>query len=258
MSEQQDVIEGLDDAGVLAAIQWAYTSAANRALETYSPDDGENTTLLGTTRHTKFCDRLDRVFACGSYEIDVEGGDDDVLYSQLSAADIASMPRLAADLVRRADLNQSPGWMYRATRFLLNSYDSGSVDKITWKSPTKRRVASQPDPDPDQKPLFEYLADLRHVAEDDDRLGIQTFVVAHSLDPVSGQRELFFGRPRLKDRGEKAWHWRQNLLTMPPATGGYRPGTAPRPTGPDTTPDAPVRLRPSADEARDGHANGEG
>jgi hypothetical protein len=38
-----------------------------------------------------------------------------------------------------------------------------------------------------------------------------TFVVAHSLDPLSQQVELVFGRVRLNSGGGQAWRWRQDL-----------------------------------------------
>jgi hypothetical protein len=87
-------------------------------------------------------------------------------------------------------------------------------------------------------------------------LDLVTFVVAHSLDPLSQQRELVFGRARLNAGGGPAWHWYQDLLTAPPTGGGRRRDEGPLPTGPDTVPDAPVRLRPKTNEQRDDHTGG--
>src|ERR1700722_19662748 len=64
MGEQQEVIEELTAAGVLAGIRWAYESATRRSLESYCEADGHDPAWLGHTRFTLFRDRLDRVFTC--------------------------------------------------------------------------------------------------------------------------------------------------------------------------------------------------
>jgi hypothetical protein len=173
------------------------------------------------------------------------------------------MPRLAPDLVRRSNVNGSPGWAHGDRRFLLAAGVFGRIDILPWpqKSPTKRGVALQPNPEPLQPSLFEAFADeeivgLGMVANAEPELGIATFIVAHSLDPVSQQVELVFGRPRLNTGGGPAWHWRQDLLTTPPADGGRRIDDAPRPTGPNTVPDADVRLRRHAEEQVRDRASG--
>ena len=89
------------------------------------------------------------------------------------------------------------------------------------------------------------------------RLDLETFVVAHTLDPVSKDMELVFGRARLNNGGGEAWHWYQDLLTAPPADGGRRRDDTPLPTGPDSMPDAPVRLRPRASEQPTDRTSGE-
>jgi hypothetical protein len=266
VSEQQDVIAELDDAGVLAGVRWAYLSATTRSLETYSEADGHDAAWLGNTRYTLFRDRLDRVFACERYAVR-SGNDDadlDLLYDQLSKRDIDTMPRLDAGLVRRANLNGSPGWVHGERRFLLASSVFGKIDQLPWpqKSPTKQRVARQRNPEPPQPSLFEDLAleeigGLEALATAGQDLDLKTYVVAHSLDPLSQQIELVFGRPRLNSGGGQAWHWRQNLLGAPPLGGGRRTDSPPLPTGPNTVPDAPVRLRRPAEERRDDHASGE-
>jgi hypothetical protein len=55
--------------------------------------------------------------------------------------------------------------------------------------------------------------------------------------------ELVFGRARLNSGGGEAWHWYQDLLTTPPAGGRHQRSDSPLPTGRDSVPDAPVRLR---------------
>ena len=264
VSEQRDVIAELGNAGVLGGVRWAYLSATGRALDTYSEPDGHDAALLGSIRYTLFRDRLDRVFACERYAVRSgnEDADLDLLYDQLSEQDVDSMPRLDAELVRRCDLNGSPGWAYADLRFLLASGEFGRLDRLPWpqKSPTKRRVASQLDPEPPQPALFEEweleeAGGLAMLATGQE-LDLRTYVVAHTLDPLSQQIELFLGRPQLNSGGGQAWSWRQNLLGTPPADGGRRGGDAPLPFGPDTVPDAPVRLRRPAEERRDDRAGG--
>jgi hypothetical protein len=89
------------------------------------------------------------------------------------------------------------------------------------------------------------------------KLDLETFVVAHTLDVISQDRELVIGRARLNSGGGDAWHWREDLLAAPPADGGRRSGDAPLPTGPDSASDAPVRLRRQKDEQPGRHASGE-
>jgi hypothetical protein len=265
VSEQQDVIAELGDAGVLAGVRWAYLSATNRSLETYSEADGHDAAWLGNTRFTLFRDRLDRVFACERYAVhsgDIDA-DLDLLYDQLSKRDIETMPRLDTDTVRRSNLNGSPGWAHGATRFLLASGAFGNLDQLPWpqKSPTKRRVARQHNPEPPQPSLFEDFAleevgGLEAALAASQDIDLTTYVVAHSLDPLSQRAELVFGRARLNSGGGKAWHWRHDLMGTPPADGRRRTGDAPMPAGPNTVPDVPVRLRRPATEQRDGHASG--
>lgn len=264
VSEQEDVIAELGSAGVLAGVRWAHGSATTRSLETYSEADGHDAAWLGNTRFTLFRDRLDRVFACERYAVHA-GNDDadlDLLYDQLSELDIETMPRLDAGQVRRANLNGSPGWAYGATRFLLASGVFGKLDQIPWpqKSPTKQRVARQRSPEPPQPSLFddfelEEIGGLEAALAAVQDLDLTTHVVAHSLDPLSRLSELILGRPRLNTGGGQAWYWRQNLMKTPPADGGRRIDDAPMPTGPNTVPDAPVRLRRPAEELRDDHAS---
>lgn len=267
MSEQQDVIAELREAGVLAGVRWACLSATTRSLETYSEADGHDAAWLGNTRYTLFRDRLDRVFACERYAVR-SGNDDadlDLLYDQLSERDVDTMPRLGAGPVRRADLNGSPGWAHGERRFLLASCVFGRLDRLPWpqKSPTKQRVAGQRNPEPPQPSLFEELAPeeiggLEALLAAGQDLDLTTYVVAHSLDALSQQVELVFGRARLNAGGGQAWHWRHDMLGASPAGGGRRTDGAPLPTGPNTVPDAPVRVRRPVEERRDNRASGEG
>jgi hypothetical protein len=257
MDEQHDVIAELGDAGVLAGVRWAYESATRRALESYSEADGHDAAWLGNTRFTLFRDRLDRVFACDRYAASAADGLDlDVLYAELSDQDLLTMPRLLPGLVRRCDLRGSAGWGYRGWRFLLASGEFGELDTLPWlrRSTTKQLVALQRTPDIRQPSLFETLLTTDGAAEAfggidavllaaDRDLDLVTYVVAHSLDAFSGEIELVLGRPRLNLGGGPAWHWYEDLLTVPLPGAGRRADLGQVPADPTGVPDAPVRLR---------------
>ena len=251
MSEQRRVMDELRDAHVLAAIAWAYLSATNWCLDTYSETEALDMTWLGMSRFILFRDRLDRVFSCEDYTVPVgsEAANLDVLYRDLPTADIESMPHLGADSVRRANLNGSPGWAHGARRFLLASGEYGKLTTLPWprKSPTKQHVARQQTPDPGQPTLFEGFAPDEvgglSTLSAQNELDLVTFVVAHSLDPVDARFELIFGRPRLNAGGGEAWHWRQDLLDMPGGGTARRIDGLPTPPSPSDIQDAPVRLR---------------
>jgi hypothetical protein len=265
VSEHQDIMADLGNAGVIGAVRWAYLSAIARSLETYSEADGHDAAWLGNTRYTLFRDRLDRVFACERYGVDAGNADADLdlLYDQLSERDIDTMPRLDAGLVERSNLNGSPGWAFGAIRFLLASGVFGKLDQLPWpqRSLTKQAVAGQRNPEPPQPSLFddpalEELGGLQALLEATQDLDLTTCVVAHGLESLSQQAELIFGRPRLNAGGGQAWHWYEDLLETPPAGGGRRVDV-PMPIGPNQVPDAPVRLRRPAGEKRDDRASGE-
>ena len=175
------------------------------------------------------------------------------------------MPRLVAGLVRRSNLNGSPGWAHGATRFLLASGVFGKLDQLSWprKSPTKQQGRAATQPEPPQPTLFETFASEEIAGQEialqgDLELDLPTYVVAHSVDPLGRQMELVFGRPRLNPGGGQAWYWRQDLLEIPPNGGGSRlAGNVSTPTGPNDVPDVPVRLRRPADQHRDSQASGE-
>jgi hypothetical protein len=267
VSEQQEVIDELEEIGVLAGVRWAYRSATTRTLEVYSEADGHDAAWLGNTRFTLFRDRLDRVFGCGRYAVQPGSSATahlDVLYAELSAEDRATMPHLAPGLVSRADFNGSPGWSHARRRFLLASCAFGKLDRLPWpqKSPTKRRIALQPTPDPPQASLFDDVADeelagLVALMTQARTLDLETFVVGHTLDSVGETLELVFGRPRLNSGGGDAWYWQQDLLAMPAADGSGQFGRGLGPSDPDTAPDAPVRLRSAASEQPRSRAGGD-
>lgn len=252
MTEQIDLISRLQAREILDGIRWAYASVVSRTLADYSEDAGYDAAWLGNTRFTLFRDRLDRVFSCGKYALQADDDSTaglDLVHVELTERDIETMPTIAPDRVRRADLNHSPGWLFEDVRFLLASCEFGKIEALPWpqKSPTKQQVAKQPSPEPEPT-LFDGLADSELaglVVLVDETLDVDTFVVAHTLDAVSQKRELVFGRPRLNEGGGEAWHWFENLLTGPIPPGGQQ--DVPKPTGRDSVPDAPVRLRRKAE-----------
>jgi hypothetical protein len=246
VDEHAEVIGALRQAGVLAAIRWAYESAVRRALETYSPQDGHDLTWLGNTRYVLFRDRLDRVLHCDRYAVpddavpddvvpddvvpDGDGGDPrrraalDGLSAGLSERDLATLPSVRPGTVVRDDLHGSPGWACPAGRFLIASGDFGFVRTLPWayKSRTKRIVAMQKPPTAEgslEDVLFgldELLGPSRDFPSLDPRriASLPTFVVAHSLEPGSGETELILGRPRMNSAGGPAWYWLEDLSTI--------------------------------------------
>lgn len=257
---------------MLGGIRWAYDSATSRVLEDFSEDDGHDAAFAGTMRYTLIRDRLDRVFSTGKYAIPPGNADQqvslDLVHAALTKRDIETMPALAPGLVVREDLNGSPGWRWTHWRWLLAAAQYGHLDTVPWprKSTTKQRVARQPSPDSDQPTLFEDFAaeEIGGLAEMLNavlKLDLDTLVVGHTQDVAHNGRELVLGRARLNTGGGPAWHWRQDLLTLPPMDDGGRtpvPNPSPMPIGPDpiAVEDATVRLRPAATR-RTGRASGE-
>ncbi len=249
MSEQSDLIGRLEAVQFLASVRWAYGSATGRTLDDYSEDAGYDAAWLGQTRHTLFRDRLDRVTSCGRYALQADADENsgiDLVHAELPERDIVSMPQLPRDLVRRADLNLSPGWVVDNVRVLLASCPVGKVDNLPWpqKSPTKQRVASQANPDPGPT-LFDLMPSEEVsglLALGEGSVDMDTYVIAHTLDPVSQRRELVLGRPRMNRGGGQAWYWRENLLLVPTDPGARRP-EMPAAAAVDKVPDAAVRLR---------------
>lgn len=255
MSEQAEVIADLSTSRVLSGITWAVNSAYAETMRDWDPRRGYGPGWIGYTAHGLIGDRMDRVFSCGDFHLPAGLPADagmEAVQDGMHPDDFLGMPRLAPGLVTYSPLNNSPGWQYGSRRWLLQSFQFGRHRKIAWaaKSATKRRVASHPDPD--QIAAFDITAfgsdTFTHdpvcvapVVED----GVDTFVVAHSIHKELKERELFFGRPRI-DR-HQAWHWYQNLMKLPPESGGgVRPGYDPQPYTPnpnEVVSDAPVRLR---------------
>lgn len=253
MSEQSDAIEDLTPGNVLDGIRWAARTSAARVIGDYDPETGYDQGWLGYSLHKLLKDRLDRVFSCGKFAVaspedSTEGLD--VLAAGLRQEDVASMPVVRPGLVERDDLNGSPGWRAGHWRWLLASARYGEVERIPWpeKSPTKQRVAAQPAPgqlafDSEQlgiPELVDLLADLSEL----ELLPTTTLVLAHALDPETGDVQLPLGRPRLHFVDD-CWYWSTDLMDgWEPEGGAGRVGgpVLPGPR-PDDVPDAPVRLR---------------
>lgn len=265
VNEQDDVTGELEALGVLAGIRWAYNSATWRTLEIFSEADGHDEALLGNLRHTLFRDRLDRVFTCDRYDLQPGSAATahlDLLYAELAQQDINTMPRIVPTLVRRADVTGSPGWAVGDRRFLLASCSFHGINGLPWsrRSSTKQRVAMQPDPNPAQASLFDDLMDempgLEELLATTHQLDMETFVVAHTLDHLSQEKELVLGRPRLNRGGGPAWYWYRDLLITSPTDGGREFEFRPLPSSPNSVADAPVRLRGKKDQQRRRAANG--
>lgn len=218
MGERERVIDDLADAGVLAAIRWAHQASYRQLWQDYDPDSGLDQQWVGLTAHQFVRDRQDRVFQCNAYAAP-PGAEDvgrDVLAKSIEA-DFPSMPRLRPGTVERSDLHGSPGWRCGDWRWLMTSYEFGRLDHIVWsqRSETKDRVARQPYLD-DEIGLFR-LAELLPPAEslsEEQRLLRNTLVLAHAMDPDTGETELHLGRARSNDDHGSAWVWKVDLLAL--------------------------------------------
>lgn len=258
MSERDDVLKALGQAGALGALRWAYSSAATRVLEDYSEDAGHDTAWFGYTRFKLFVDRLDRVFACERYAVrdDVDGGTSlDVVHAELTQNDVETMPAVAPRMVVRGNLNQSPGWVVNDLRLLLHSITPGKgIEDLTWSParPTKWHVARQPSSDVAEQTLFEAVGeeeiDGSAFVDETASLDLRTLVVAHALHPVTGARELVLGHPRLNESGGRPWYWTHDLLQARPGDGERLRPAPSGPVPPQNVPDAPVKLRQRAGE----------
>ncbi|MFG1668064.1 hypothetical protein [Streptomyces sp. Y7] len=271
MTEQEEVVSDLSKAGVLAGISWAVASAYAETMRDYDPRRGYGPGYVGYTAHGLICDRMDRVFSCGDFHLPAGLPSDagmDTVREGLHPDDFDRMPRLNPHLVSYAPLNNSPGWQFGSRRWLLQSFHFGQSRKIRWatKSETKRRVASHPDPDPE--PEYDLFAagvlmldgfePFPPAMDPDDEETSNTFVVGHSIHEEFKERELVFGRPNLITH--QSWHWKHNLMTLPPEPGGGMPvGRDPQPYTPnpnEVVSDAPVRLRKTPNERNSSETSG--
>lgn len=267
MNERDQVLDLLRESGVLGAIRWAHRSAYDQVWQDFNPDGGHDQSWVGYTAHKYLINRLDRVFQCERYAAPAgqEHVGRDVLAAGMAGQDFRTMPAQAPGTVTRQDLNHSPGWVVGQWRWLMTSYEFGQLDKIHWprKSETKGAVARQPYVDEDGA-LFPFedlglLPPLDSVS-DPERVLRHTLVLAHAMDPDTGQTELYLGRSRWNvDRGA-AWAWAQDLLALQPDVG--RPDSRPQPVDPAMPPledvaDARVQVRRPAQEGGEPRAIGD-
>jgi hypothetical protein len=267
MTEQERVLENLRKRGVLDGIAWAHGSAYRQVRQDYNPAGGHNQAWIGYNAHIYLLDRLDRIFQCGGYAIP-PGADSlgrDVLADGIADRDFQSRPLLPPGTVIRRDLNGSPGWLASGWRWLLASYEFGQVSKIRWseRSETKQLVARQPHGEEDGG-LFP-LSALPGLPPweglpDEERELRRTLVLAHAMDPITAEFELFLGRIRWNIDGGDAWAWRIDLTAQSPSLGdrsvAHRPVHAFVSSG-DNVEDAEVRVRRPARYADSPHAIGE-
>jgi hypothetical protein len=253
MSEQADAVGDLREAGVLRCLSWAGWSAYRTVIRDYQPATGHDQGWIGYTGHKLMINRQDRIFSCRDYAIpsgDQADAGADLLQDGISEIEYRSMPVIEPGLVVRGDVNGSPGWRFMTWRWLMISVSYGEARRINWNEarPTKRSVASRPFLEgPDLFSLLEEegveSVNWRSTPAEDE---VRTLVMAHSVDPFTGQFEGFIGHPKLSSgRDEDSWHWLVRLDDWSP-DGSGRSGIEPfRPTGPDPTSieDAAVRLR---------------
>jgi hypothetical protein len=266
MTEREQVLEILRNRGVLDGITWAHGSAYRQVRQDYNPAGGHNQAWIGYSAHIYLLDRLDRVFQCGGFA--VPPGEDsvgrDVLADGITDRDFQSRPLLPPGTVLRRDLNGSPGWVTCGWRWLLASYEFGQVTKIRWseRSETKQLVAQQPHGEADGGlfPLFTLpgLPSWEGLS-DDDRALRRTLVLAHAMDPITAEFELFLGRIRWNIDGGEAWTWRIDLTAQPSSTVDHsvhhRP-IDPVISGGSDIEDAEVRVRRPARDQDGAHVNG--
>lgn len=253
MDEQDQVLELLDGKGALDGIRWAHLSAYRQVWQDFNPEGGHDQGWIGYTAHKYLINRQDRVFQCGQFA--APPGEDavgrDVLAAGMADRDFQTMPDVAPRTVVRHDLNLSPGWAVAGRRWLIASYKFGQIDTIRWpgKSETKGLVARQPH-DVADGGLFPLttlpgLPPLESLTDPERELR-RTLVLAHAMDPDTGESQLYLGRARWNADSGDAWVWKRSLLTSPPASGSR--GVRPQPDKPTTPPsddvaDADVRVR---------------
>jgi hypothetical protein len=212
---ENDALDQLAQSGLAAAIKWAAPVAFARTAQDFDEDAGHDQSIIGGHNYVYIRDLMDRSTGNGRYArgTDVTGLGDDFVSRGIPVQAFATMPGFEDGSIVRSDYQQSPGWASRDVRLLIQSYKFGSIDKIRWVRPTKKRVAGQ-----------QFLASVP-LFEDED-MGMQslpgipndefdgtTLIAAHASNPVTGQFELFVGQSKNPAyRGDSCWHWRQPLL----------------------------------------------
>lgn len=250
MSERDEAIADLSEAGILDCFRWAWASVCLWLAEEYEPTTGLDQGWLGLSGHKLLKDRLDRVFRCRAYSVQDPDDDEaglDVLLGGLFPGEASTLLQLRPGPVERADVTFSPGWRHGPWHWLLSAFPPGGIQKIDWraKSPTKQRIAGQPSPE--QFDLFTSHPDSEAV------IAPSTLIVAHSYDGDLQSKELFLGSPTIDPNSENPWNWAVDLLDGWPDTGVSTIPTwpdLPQPPETDTVADAPVRLRANEDDRK--------
>ncbi len=216
MSEKEKIWAELEANAALELLPWAAATTFKRVAQDYDKPAGHTQTVVGVLAYTYLQDLLDRATSCGEYALPADVTSTkgiDLLREGITQEAFEAMPRLDPELFNRSDYNGSPGWATSSTRWLLQSFPYGGIEKIQWsqKSPSKQIVAGQPYISPDETLVGWDALGLEEgtVATIDEFVGI-TLVLAHGFDRESGAYEMYLGRSRHRaHRGESPWHWKR-------------------------------------------------
>lgn len=254
MSEQEEVLQALEEAGVVDLFEWVGQTASWRLLQDFDEDAGHDQAVIGTLGYKYLINLFDRASGSGRFALPEGAAAEDgldLVRAGVTQEAFEAMPRFEPGSIFRSNFNGSPGWAQDGIRWLLQSYRFGKIDKIAWtkKSDTKRRVAQYPFFQ-DSDALLTY-ADFGLDEEDfPSDLGFEgkTLVLAHSFDRATGAYEIYLGRSRDSGgRGENPWYWRY-LVASGGSDGGLRETGDALPVLPGTpasaqAEDLKVRLR---------------
>lgn len=258
MSEQAEVVGALEEAKIINLFEWAGQTAYGRVFQDFDEDAGHDQAIVGSLGYKYLVNLLDRAGGCDKYALPEDTSPEaglDLLRAGITDEAFDDMPRFAPGSIIRSNCNGSPGWARGNIRWLLQSYNFGEIDRISWsqKSETKRRVAQRPSSE-DPNALFA-LTDLgleeEDLVEDLDFSG-KTLVLAHAFDRATGGFEMYLGRSReTVSRGDTPWYWRHLVAsggpgTAPLGTVDWIPSLPGTPASSDVA-DTPVRLRPLQD-----------
>lgn len=215
MSEREEVLQALEEAGIIDLFEWVGQTASWRLLQDFDEDAGHDQAVIGTLGYKYLLNLFDRASGSGRFALPEGAAPEEGLDSVRSGVTqeaFESMPRFEPGSIIQSNFNGSPGWAHSGIRWLLQSYRFGKIDKIAWtkKSETKRRVARFPFFQ-DSDALLTY-ADFGLNEEDfPTDLGFEgkTLVLAHAFDRTTGAYEMYLGRSRDSGgRGENPWYWR--------------------------------------------------
>ncbi|MGD8168563.1 hypothetical protein ACEXOS_015180 [Herbiconiux sp. P16] len=226
MSEENEIWAELEANTVLELLPWAADTTFKRVAQDYDKPAGHKQTVVGVLAYTYLQDLLDRATSCGEYALPANINSTkgvDLLREGITQEAFEAMPRIDPALISRSDYNGSPGWATGSTRWLLQSFPFGGIDKIQWsqKSLSKQIVADQPYISPDETLVgWDELGVEEGVAATIDEFVGTTLVLAHGFERESGAFEMYLGRSRTRaHRGESPWHWKRLVIRG----GGYVP-----------------------------------